>query len=731
MHRCGGHTAHYAWTETVNELEVRLPVPIGTKRSQLQISLHDGASGINLWRTEVETVGGATDNHTKHTMLSVRPVFWPEPLIDGSLCGVVDARESSYQLVAASGGDAWDLLIVSLRKADQTDDGWWGGVVHGEAADGTHSNPAVAGSTGLDTLPCDTARLVQLLAASLNDDGVVTTRCAMALASRAEAGRSSELFACNAFGQLSAAMRDHPALAELQAAGCAVLARAPVSADAPTATTDVMFASQLLDVSVAAVLRHPASELVQLHGARALLAVAIGSEVLASALLNAEGGALLASMLQQPAPVCDAACAALAALARQGPKAQAGLVHQGAAAAVVCAAASGKRGLSWRRQCASVIVRLAECADVSLLRVLLASGLISALVSLCGCAEADQATQVLAAHALGALSWRGVSKELRQPVKEQLISAKAASALIGAAEAYPRCAALRVACLRVLAAVTALGHVEEKLLTPEQEERLRVGELAARKPTPAVPIPKPPRRKLTNEENASDAEFEEAVGAAASTAARGASGRGLSEVHRADGVVNISEEDALDTVRRANAAAAIKVATAEAHATIDDEVRFLLRFIEHENTREGDDADTTAAAAAPAFSIAATPVADAADAPTNFGGATSCSVLVARMQVSADVAAALALSQPVDMKRIKLAASLLSGEAARAHAQGLAFTVLHQLAAKGELHRAALLRHRAVPVVMAALPANSRHGDRQAQLCATLAQLSCALAYPH
>ena len=166
MHRCGGHTAHYAWTETVNELEVRLPVPIGTKRSQLQISLHDGASGINLWRTEVETVGGATDNHTKHTMLSVRPVFWPEPLIDGSLCGVVDARESSYQLVAASGGDAWDLLIVSLRKADQTDDGWWGGVVHGEAADGTHSNPAVAGSTGLDTLPCDTARLVQLLAAS-------------------------------------------------------------------------------------------------------------------------------------------------------------------------------------------------------------------------------------------------------------------------------------------------------------------------------------------------------------------------------------------------------------------------------------------------------------------------------------------------------------------------------------------------------------------------------------
>ena len=50
--------AGYAWRETPSDLEVRVPVPPGTKRSELNVALEDH-HGRNVWRNEHETSGGA------------------------------------------------------------------------------------------------------------------------------------------------------------------------------------------------------------------------------------------------------------------------------------------------------------------------------------------------------------------------------------------------------------------------------------------------------------------------------------------------------------------------------------------------------------------------------------------------------------------------------------------------------------------------------------------------
>ena len=47
-----GRCRTYSWSETETEVEVSVPVPTGTRRNQLSITLHDEASGANLWRAE-------------------------------------------------------------------------------------------------------------------------------------------------------------------------------------------------------------------------------------------------------------------------------------------------------------------------------------------------------------------------------------------------------------------------------------------------------------------------------------------------------------------------------------------------------------------------------------------------------------------------------------------------------------------------------------------------------
>ena len=75
-----GSGAGYAWRETPSDLEVRVPVPPGTKRSELNVALEDH-HGRNVWRNEHETSGGA--EVSTRPRLRVRPVFWPAPLLDG------------------------------------------------------------------------------------------------------------------------------------------------------------------------------------------------------------------------------------------------------------------------------------------------------------------------------------------------------------------------------------------------------------------------------------------------------------------------------------------------------------------------------------------------------------------------------------------------------------------------------------------------------------------------
>ena len=84
-----GKTERYSWRETLSELEVRVHLPLGTKRNQLQIVLLDAATQSNLWLTEIETAGGEA-RVAERALLRVRPLFWSEPLLEGVLRGGED-----------------------------------------------------------------------------------------------------------------------------------------------------------------------------------------------------------------------------------------------------------------------------------------------------------------------------------------------------------------------------------------------------------------------------------------------------------------------------------------------------------------------------------------------------------------------------------------------------------------------------------------------------------------
>ena len=133
-----GRAAGYAWRETPSDLEVRVPVPPGTKRSELNVALEDH-HGRNVWRNEHETSGGA--EVSTRPRLRVRPVFWPAPLLDGELVGRVKLAECSFEMDG-------DSLLVSLKKA--AGEGWWDGVLReataGDAA--TAAAPPRAGAAG-------------------------------------------------------------------------------------------------------------------------------------------------------------------------------------------------------------------------------------------------------------------------------------------------------------------------------------------------------------------------------------------------------------------------------------------------------------------------------------------------------------------------------------------------------------------------------------------------------
>ena len=56
-----GKTERYSWRESASEVEIRVQLPTGTKRAQLQIALLHPKDGSNLWRTQIETEVQPTD----------------------------------------------------------------------------------------------------------------------------------------------------------------------------------------------------------------------------------------------------------------------------------------------------------------------------------------------------------------------------------------------------------------------------------------------------------------------------------------------------------------------------------------------------------------------------------------------------------------------------------------------------------------------------------------------
>lgn len=458
-----GEARTYSWRETPVEIEVRVPLPVGTKRSQLSITLHDEASGANLWRTEIETAGGR-DEFAERAVIRVQPAFWPEPLLAGVLTGSVDPHQSSYELTSTSGndgGDAWDCLQLVLRKAEGSG-GWWGRVVEDELAhDGSvAAAQAAAAAAAGRALPSGAAELVQLMA-SAPDDGSLQLACASACAALADAGGMTELLAAKALSQLSASMRAHLDAPELQAAGCAVLARAPL-ASCSAAVARTVSESRLIPAATGAMLRWPAHPLVQLDGARALLTVAAGGEAFHSQLVEAQAVPLLCSCMvascASSRPVCDVACEALGWLARGGRKTQLAMLQQGAPASLLAAVASTVACYEWRRRCALVVLSLAGTSDVAILKELLAAGLLPALTQLLGHAveAADEEMAMLVGHAFGGLSWRASSASLRASIRPELVEARSAEAMVAAAEAFPARPALRIATVKLLGEVSTL-----------------------------------------------------------------------------------------------------------------------------------------------------------------------------------------------------------------------------------------------------------------------------------
>ena len=117
-HTRTGRTKRYTWSETVHEIELRLPLPVGTKRSQLAITLHDDASGANLWRTEIETTGGR-ENHAERALLRVRPAP-----VQSEVDSAIRKLDADRQIVGVRGDEEvrWKISqrgLATLIEAEQ------------------------------------------------------------------------------------------------------------------------------------------------------------------------------------------------------------------------------------------------------------------------------------------------------------------------------------------------------------------------------------------------------------------------------------------------------------------------------------------------------------------------------------------------------------------------------------------------------------------------------------
>ena len=163
---------------------------------------------------------------------------------------------------------------------------------------------------------------------------------------------------------------------------------------------------------------------------------------------------------------------------------------QGGASALLATAASPGEPTGWRRRCLLVLASLVAAGDVEVLRSLLQGGVLMVTLDLMSGTRHSLPTQLVCLHILGALTWRCNSSALRHSLRPSLRDSAATSTLICAAAAFPDSTALRVGAVRLLSELSETGGGGERRRSAKEEERIRVGELTARDPTPATPAPR-------------------------------------------------------------------------------------------------------------------------------------------------------------------------------------------------------------------------------------------------
>ncbi|KAL1529832.1 hypothetical protein AB1Y20_000764 [Prymnesium parvum] len=696
MATLSGATERYSWRETSTELELSVPLPLNTKRSQLQVTLLDAASGENLWATRIETAGGAP-RLAENAVLRVRPMFLPEAVVDGVLRGVVDVEASSYEMVSTTGGGAWDGLVITLRKP--AGGGWWEGVVKGEGG---------GGGGGASARAADPASLVLRMMAHAQS-AAVQVECALGCVAQAAEGKAAELVSAKALAQVATAMAQHPEERLLQLAGCALLAAAPMSTNG--ATTAAVVESRLLGACVKAMWRTPNDEALHVQGARALLRFVEGGKECVAEVVAAEGVSLATGMLRLPSPARDLACEVLRRLATSGRPCQLALVQQGGAASLLQSVASEAEPASWRVRCLLVLHSLLMGGDVDVIKWLLSSGLLRVLLSLGAALRSERNVQLLIMHQLGALTWRSNSASLRASLTADLKNAGAAQALIAASRAHPECEALRVASVKMLLEVS--DHVVDPYGTKrlvgntdhKAAAKLSWGELTQRKPTPAVPQPKNGKALKTSSWNPrADDDPQEAPPPEAPPAP-------------VEPTAAVPEEALVKRlVDEAEAAAQAEAAAGEREGWVERSCRFLLDALAE---RPVDAASSEAAASRdepPRVASGAGVVALPAALREVHAAAVDEAKLVEELGLREEAAAAAE------------AAAELESEAAVEVSRGQTVKCIYRMAlessAEGELQRRWFFQLGGQELLLRAMRRHARHGDRVHQLCAALAQLS-------
>ena len=325
------------FSESTTEVEVRIRLPAGTKRTELHIALED-ATGTNLWRNEwSEYAAGGNVQAVVGATLRVQPVSWTTALLAGTLRGSVDPRECSFAVLATANGES--CLQISLAKGAA---GSWGGLLLDalDVPDPRVGSKDAAGPTEQELLETMALHLTEL---------PVQLRCAWRCCELARQGQAMTLVS-QALPQVAEAMRQHAGSPAMQVTGCGLLASLPLGLN--TLCRCAALESGLLAETVAAMReRAPQHAPLQLLGTQALLGLAAAGDSCLDALVASGALASLVTSLALQPPTRELACRALTLLARGGTRVQRGLLRAGAARALLEGASHVAGCAAWQLRC--------------------------------------------------------------------------------------------------------------------------------------------------------------------------------------------------------------------------------------------------------------------------------------------------------------------------------------------------------------------------------------------